>query len=73
MRTILCIHRMFALLLAAASMAHAGDAARGDDGGTLYRYVRTLQPLGARAPAFQPPGQTPRGPVVQWPAPPPGR
>jgi len=37
----------------------------------MYRYVRTLQPLGAPAPAFLPPGQEPKGPVVTMPSPPP--
>jgi mono/diheme cytochrome c family protein len=38
---------------------------------SLYRYVRTLQPLGEAAPAALPPGQEARGPVVKFPAPPP--
>ena len=36
----------------------------------LYRYVRTLQPLGTPAPAFLPPGEEPSGPSVLFPAPP---
>jgi mono/diheme cytochrome c family protein len=36
----------------------------------LYRYVRTLQPAGAPAPAFVPPGREPQGPAVRYPAPP---
>jgi mono/diheme cytochrome c family protein len=35
----------------------------------LYRYVRTLQPPGAPAPAFVPPGREPQGPAVRYPAP----
>jgi mono/diheme cytochrome c family protein len=35
----------------------------------LYRYVRTLQPAGAPAPAFVPPGREPQGPAVRYPAP----
>lgn len=37
---------------------------------SIYRYVRTLQPLGEAAPAALPPGQEARGPVVKFPAPP---
>ena len=36
----------------------------------LYRYVRHLGPTGKPAPAYLPPGQTPAGPVVEFPAPP---
>ena len=36
----------------------------------IYRYVKQLGPAGEPAPAFVPPGQEPKGPVVQWPAPP---
>jgi hypothetical protein len=36
----------------------------------LYRYVRFLGPAGEPAPAFVPPGQQPKGPAVQFPAPP---
>jgi mono/diheme cytochrome c family protein len=36
----------------------------------MYRYVRTLRPLGAPAPAFVPPGREPQGPAVRYPAPP---
>jgi hypothetical protein len=38
---------------------------------SLYRYVKTLQPLGDPAPAYLPPGQEAKGPVVKFPAPPP--
>jgi mono/diheme cytochrome c family protein len=33
----------------------------------LYRYVRHLGPAGTPVPAYVPPGQTPTGPVVQFP------
>jgi mono/diheme cytochrome c family protein len=33
----------------------------------LYRYVRHLGPAGEPAPAWVPPGETPRGPVVRFP------
>lgn len=33
----------------------------------LYRYVRHLGPAGKPAPAYLPPGQAPKGPVVQFP------
>ena len=36
----------------------------------LYRYVRYLGPAGKPAPAFVPPDQEPKGPAVQFPAPP---
>ncbi len=36
----------------------------------VYRYVRHLGPAGTAAPAYLPPGQTPPGPYVQFPAPP---
>ena len=36
----------------------------------LYRYIRHLGPAGKPAPAFVPPGQEPKGPAVQFPAPP---
>jgi mono/diheme cytochrome c family protein len=36
----------------------------------LYRYIRHLGPAGKPAPAYVPPGQTPAGPAVQFPAPP---
>jgi mono/diheme cytochrome c family protein len=36
----------------------------------LYRYVRHLGPAGQPAPAYVPPGKTPSGPVVTFPAPP---
>jgi len=34
----------------------------------FYRFVRQLGPVGAPAPAYVPPGTTPQGPVVQFPA-----
>lgn len=40
---------------------------------SIYRFVRTLQPLGNPAPAYLPPNQAPQGPVITWPAPPPGK
>ena len=36
----------------------------------IYRYVRHLGPAGKPAPAYVPPGETPSGPYVQFPAPP---
>jgi mono/diheme cytochrome c family protein len=36
----------------------------------IYRYVRQLGPAGKPAPAYVPPGETPSGPYVQFPAPP---
>ena len=36
----------------------------------IYRYVRSLGPAGNEAPAYVPPGQEPKGPVVKFPAPP---
>lgn len=36
----------------------------------IYRFVRYLGPAGEHAPAFVPPGQEPKGPVVLFPAPP---
>jgi mono/diheme cytochrome c family protein len=36
----------------------------------LYHFVRSLGPVGKPAPAYVPPGQTPKGPFVQFPAPP---
>jgi mono/diheme cytochrome c family protein len=36
----------------------------------IYRFVKTLQPIGDAAPAYLPPGQEARGPVVKFPAPP---
>ncbi len=34
---------------------------------SIYRYVKTLQPVGNPAPAYVPPGQTPQGPFAQFP------
>jgi mono/diheme cytochrome c family protein len=36
----------------------------------LYRYIRQLGPAGKPAPAFVPSDQAPKGPAVQFPAPP---
>jgi hypothetical protein len=36
----------------------------------LYRYVKSLGPLGAPGPQYLPPGRPPPPPVIQWPAPP---
>ena len=36
----------------------------------IYRYIRHLGPAGQPAPAYLPPDQTPKGPYVQFPAPP---
>lgn len=36
----------------------------------VYRFIRYLGPAGKPAPAYLPPGQTPSGPFVQFPAPP---
>jgi len=36
----------------------------------LYRLIRHLGPAGEAAPAYVPPDQMPKGPVVQFPAPP---
>ena len=36
----------------------------------MYRYVRSLSPLGKPAPAYLPPDKSPAGPVVRFPAPP---
>ena len=33
----------------------------------FYRFVRSLGPVGEPAPAYVPPGQTPKGPVIQFP------
>jgi mono/diheme cytochrome c family protein len=41
-----------------------------EDVRSIYRFVRHLGPVGDPAPAFVPPGQTPNGPFVQFPAPP---
>ena len=37
----------------------------------LYRYIRQIGPPGDAVTPFLPPDQAPKGPVVQWPAPPP--
>lgn len=42
---------------------------RQDDLKALYRYIAWLGPQGEPAPAYLPPGQTPQGPVVVFPAP----
>ncbi|MFL6622667.1 MAG: cytochrome C [Sulfurifustis sp.] len=36
----------------------------------VYRYIRHMGPAGQRAPAYVPPDQQPKGPYVQFPAPP---
>ena len=36
----------------------------------LHRFVRSLGPAGEPAPAYVPPGQSPKGPVVTFPEPP---
>ena len=36
----------------------------------FYQFVRSLGPAGEPAPAYLPPDQTPKGPFVQFPAPP---
>lgn len=36
----------------------------------IHRYVKTLAPAGDAAPAYLPPGQEAKGPVVKFPAPP---
>ena len=36
----------------------------------IYRYVKTLTPVGEPAPAYVPPDRQPQGPYVQFPAPP---
>jgi hypothetical protein len=41
-----------------------------DDLRAIARYVRSLGPAGAQAPAYVPPGQPVKGPVVRFPAPP---
>ena len=39
-----------------------------DDLRAFYRFVRSLGPAGVPAPAYVPPGETPNGPFVQFPA-----
>ena len=36
----------------------------------LYRFIKSLGPAGEAAPAYVPPGQDPKGPVITFPAPP---
>ena len=36
----------------------------------IYRFVKTLEPLGDPAPQYLPPGQEPQGPTIQFPPPP---
>jgi hypothetical protein len=36
----------------------------------VYRYLKYIGPLGESAPAYVPPDQEPKGPFVQFPAPP---
>jgi mono/diheme cytochrome c family protein len=35
---------------------------------SFYRFVKTLGPVGNPAPAYVPPGETPKGPFAQFPA-----
>jgi len=42
-----------------------------DDVRAIYRYLKYAGPAGKPTPAYVPPGGTPRGPVVEYPAPPP--
>jgi len=35
---------------------------------SFYRFVKTLGPVGTPAPAYLPPGETPKGPYAQFPA-----
>ncbi len=44
-----------------------------DDLRAIFRYVKSLPPKGAPAPAYVPPGQPAKGPVVAFPSPPPGK
>jgi len=39
----------------------------------IYRYLRWLGPAGQPVPAYVPPDQTPSGPFVKFPAPPPAK
>jgi mono/diheme cytochrome c family protein len=43
-----------------------------EDVKAIYAYLKHLGPAGERAPAYLPPGQKPKGPVVLFPEPPPG-
>lgn len=45
-------------------------AMKDEDLRAIYRYLRHLGPAGERAPAALPPGDMPKGPYVQFPAPP---
>ena len=36
----------------------------------LYHYIKSLGPVGALAPQYAPPDQSPKTPYVEWPAPP---
>jgi mono/diheme cytochrome c family protein len=44
-----------------------------DDLRAFYQYVRHLGPAGQAAPQALPPGQAPKTPFINWPAPPKGR
>lgn len=44
-----------------------------DDLRSVYRYVKTLPVKGSPAPAYVPPGQPAKGPVIVFPAPPAGK
>lgn len=41
-----------------------------DDLIALYRYIRSLGPVETEIPQYVPPGQEPKTPYIQWPAPP---
>lgn len=43
-----------------------------EDVTAIYAYLKHLGPAGKPAPAYVPPDQTPAGPFIQFPAPPPG-
>lgn len=38
-----------------------------DDVRAMYRFIKSLGPAGQQVPAYVPPGQAPKGPVVTWP------
>ncbi|HKJ94691.1 MAG TPA: c-type cytochrome [Gammaproteobacteria bacterium] len=41
-----------------------------DELAAIYAFVRSLEPMGEPVPEYQPPGESPKGPAVEWPAPP---
>ncbi|WP_371368450.1 cytochrome C [Pseudomonas sp. QL9] len=51
--------------------SHVLRAMHEDDLRGIYRFVRGLGPAGTAAPTYLPPGTTPKGPAVIFPAPPP--